>query len=122
MDLISPRERDSSTGDRAPSLVIDGVRHEIRIGTRRLPLSSRPVMRQLLYAFAGAPAHHLTCGLIAHVLWNADYDPLRHENTLKSNIRRLRALLAGIAEIQSEHAGYHLVLPDDVLFIPPPTN
>lgn len=100
-------------------LVIDGARHELRLGSRRIALGARPVARRLLYAFAGAPSHHLPRGAIARVLFATDYDPLRHDNTLKSNIRRLRALLAGLAELHSEQGGYHLRLPDRTVFIPP---
>jgi hypothetical protein len=99
--------------------VIDGTRHEIQIGARRISLRARPVSRQLLYAFAAAPSHYLARNTIAHVLWGIDYDPLRHECTLKSNIRRLRMLLAGFAELLSETGGYRIVLPDGVEFIPP---
>jgi hypothetical protein len=99
--------------------VIDGIRHEIRIGARRIPLRARPVSRQLLYAFAAAPSQYLARNTIALVLWGIDYDPLRHESTLKSNIRRLRMLLAGFAELPSETGGYSIVLPDRVEFIPP---
>jgi DNA-binding response OmpR family regulator len=102
--------------------VIDGVRHEIRIGARRISLRARPASRQLLYAFAAAPSQYLARDTIARVLWGIDYDPLRHESTLKSNIRRLRMLLAGFAELPSETGGYRIVLPDGVEFIPPVTK
>jgi tetratricopeptide (TPR) repeat protein len=105
---------------RERSLVIDGERHELRFGIHRLPLTSRSVSRHLLYAFAGAPKHHLTRDMIARALWDADYDPLRHESTLKSSIRRLRSLLAGTdAEVISDHNGYRLMLPPGAVFIPP---
>jgi hypothetical protein len=102
--------------------VIDGIRHEIRIGARRIALRGRPVSRQLLYAFAAAPSQYLARNAIARVLWGTDYDPLRHECTLKSNIRRLRMLLAGFAELLSETGGYRIVLPDGVEFLPPPVT
>ncbi len=107
-----PRETDHR-------LVIDGTHHEIRCGKRRIDLGARPVIRQLLYAFAGASSNHLTRTMIARALWEAEYDPLRHDSTLKSSIRRLRVVLAGLAEVQSEHDGYHLRLPDQAIFIPP---
>jgi hypothetical protein len=110
--------------DRESSLVIDGERHEIRFGTHRLPLTSRSVSRHLLYTFAAAPKRHLTRDMIARALWGTDYDPLRHESTLKSNIRRLRSLLAGTnAEIINDSKGYRLLLPPGAVFIPPdPAN
>jgi DNA-binding response OmpR family regulator len=99
--------------------IIDGIRHEIRIGARRISLRARLVSRQLLYAFAAAPSQYLSRNAIARVLWGIDYDPLRHECTLKSNIRRLRLLLAGFAELSSEIGGYRIVLPDGVELIAP---
>ncbi len=58
--------------------------------------------------------------MIARALWDTDYDPLRHESTLKSNIRRLRSLLAGTnAEVQNDSRGYRLLLPPGAVFIPP---
>jgi tetratricopeptide (TPR) repeat protein len=101
------------------ALVIDGAHHEIRSGGNRIALGARRTIRCLLYALAGAPSNHLTRATIARLLWGADYDPRRHDSTINSNIRRLRLLLAGIAAVHSEQDGYHLVLPDDTLFISP---
>jgi DNA-binding response OmpR family regulator len=117
-----PAPPDLGAGSVAPDscLVIDGLRHELRMSGRRIPLGARPVARQLLYAFAGTPARRLTRSMIARVLWAVDYDPLRHDSTVKSNIRRLRTLLAGLAEVHTEaDGGYHLLLPDSAVFIPP---
>jgi DNA-binding response OmpR family regulator len=77
------------------------------------------VSRQLLYAFVAAPSQYLARNAIARILWGIDYDPLRHESTLKSNIRRLRLLLAGFAELSTEPGGYRIVLPDRLAHIPP---
>jgi hypothetical protein len=107
------------TGSPDRHLEIDGIRHELRLGTHRILLGTRPVTRQLLYAFAGAPSNYLTRAAVARSLWRVDYDPIRHDSTMKSNIRRLRTLLAGLAEIRSEAGGYHLLLPSGTTFIPP---
>jgi DNA-binding response OmpR family regulator len=71
-------------------------------------LRSRPVLRQLFDTFLAAPDRHLTRDAIAHAMWNTAYDPLRHDNTLRSSIRRLRAVLRGRAEIRCERGGYQL--------------
>jgi DNA-binding response OmpR family regulator len=109
-----PRGHDSGHG-----LVIDGMHHEVRLDGRRIAFGGRPAIRTLLYAFAAASSHHLTRTKIARALWGTDYDPLRHDSTIKSSIRRLRVMLAGIAEVHVGHDGYHLVLPPDATFIPP---
>ena len=104
----------------ATQLVIDGTRHELREGVHRVPLSSRFVLRRLLYAFASKAGHRLTREAIARALWSTDYDPRRHESSLKSNIRRLRQLLAGTnAAIETSEDGYRLFLPAGALFVPP---
>jgi DNA-binding response OmpR family regulator len=84
-------------------------------------LSVRPMLRRLLYAFAVAPGYHLDRSAIARSLWSADYDPLRHESSLKSNIRRLRDLLEGTGmTIETEAEGYRLLLPPSTLVVTPP--
>lgn len=102
------------------TLVIDGEHHEIHVGKHRVSLGSRAVLRRLIYAFACSPDHHLSRDVIARVLWDAAYDPLRHESSLKSNIRRLRELLTGTgAALQSESDGYRMHLPRGAVVIPP---
>src|SRR5262249_18047271 len=102
------------------AFVIDGESHEVRDGGQRIGLASHQVLRRLVYAFAGAPGRHLDRDTITRALWGADYDPLRHESSLKSNVRRLRELLGVTrASVQSDGEGYRRVLPDDAPFIPP---
>jgi hypothetical protein len=101
-------------------LVIDGTRNELRQGARWIPLHSRFLLRRLLYVFASTPGHRLTREIIARTLWAVDYDPRRHESSLKSNIRRLRHLLAGTnAVIETAENGYRLRLPSGAVFVPP---
>jgi hypothetical protein len=111
--------------DRAPDspmpLVIDSRRHEVRGAGYRTSLAQARTLRDLLYAFAAAPDHHLTRDLIARALWNTDYAPLRHESSLKSSIRRLRALLAGTElEVKADRAGYRLLLPSHAVLVVEP--
>jgi tetratricopeptide (TPR) repeat protein len=96
-------------------LVIDLEHHEVTSAGRRLSLASRPVLRALLYAFAERPAHQLSHDEIAHVLWQGRYDPDRHASTLRSNVRRLRAVVRPLGvEIVHEADGYRLALPGGV--------
>jgi DNA-binding SARP family transcriptional activator len=47
------------------------------------------------------------------------YAPLRHESSVKSNVRRLRELLAGTrVRIETERDGYRLVLPPGTVVVP----
>lgn len=99
----------------ADELVIDLEHHEVASAGRRLSLASRPVLRALLYAFAERPAHQLSHDEIAHVLWRGSYDPDRHASTLKSNVRRLRAVMRPLGvEILHEADGYRLAPPGGV--------
>lgn len=96
-------------------IVIDAARSEIRAGQLRVSLSSRPVLRSLLYAFAQAASQTLSYDEIAAALWQSTYSPDRHQSTIKSNIRRLRTLI-GVAglEIVAEPSGYRLTAPGSV--------
>jgi hypothetical protein len=101
-------------------LVIDGQRHEVVDGAVRVVLTSRIVLRQLLYAFVISEGYFLDHVAICRALWRCDYAPLRHNSSLKSNIRRLRELLKGTrAVIQTEHHGYRLSVPPDSVLLPP---
>jgi DNA-binding response OmpR family regulator len=104
----------------AQPLVIDGARHEVVDGAVRVALASHMVLRRLLHAFVAADGHHLDRDAIARALWHCDYAPERHASSIKSNIRRLRDLLAGTrAVIQTEQDGYRLSLPPGSVIVPP---
>ena len=119
-DAVSASHGNQRPAEPSGVLVIDGELHEIQVGAHRLSLASRAVLRRLIYAFACAPGRHLTRDVIARVLWDTSYDPLRHESSLRSSIRRLRSLLADTgAVLHSEPSGYRLVLPRTAIVIPP---
>jgi predicted NAD-dependent protein-ADP-ribosyltransferase YbiA (DUF1768 family) len=100
-------------------VVIDAGRHELRIGAIRRSLRSRPTLRTLLYAFLASPDRYLSRDAIAQCLWGVGYDPQRNDNSLKSNILRLRAQLAGTGlAIRSATEGYVLVLPPSAELVP----
>ncbi|HEY0483382.1 MAG TPA: hypothetical protein VGD37_37935 [Kofleriaceae bacterium] len=103
-----------------PALVIDGTRHEILDGSVRVALTSRIVLRRLLYAFVTAEANYLDRAGIARALWAGDYVPLRHNSSIKSNVKRLRDLLQGTrVVIQTDQDGYRLVVPPGSVLVPP---
>ena len=93
-------------------LIIDRRRHTVQIGDQRVCLGARWTLRSLFYAFVDHRDHHLTRDEIAERLWAVTYHPLRHDSSIKSNIRRLRMLLVETgAEIECAPEGYKLVLP-----------
>lgn len=107
-------------GRRAEPMQIDATRHELRIGAVCRSLASRVSLRGLLYAFAAAADQQLDRDAIARALWHTSYDPLRHDSSLKSSIRRLRSLLLGTgAAVEAVVDGYRLVLPPEATFVPP---
>jgi DNA-binding winged helix-turn-helix (wHTH) protein/tetratricopeptide (TPR) repeat protein len=114
---IAGRARDASSDS---SVVIDGVHHQVIDGDVRVALTSRLMLRRLLYAFAAADHYHLDRNMIARALWASDYAPLRHESSVKSNIRRLRDLLGRTRlVIQTERDGYRLRVPSGTVVVPP---
>jgi DNA-binding winged helix-turn-helix (wHTH) protein len=112
--------REASPAALTSSVVIDGIRHQVADRGVRVALTSRVVLRRLLYAFAAANGHHLDRNAICHALWDCNYAPLRHESSVKSNIRRLRELLAGTrVVIQTDRDGYRLSVPPDTVVVHP---
>jgi tetratricopeptide (TPR) repeat protein len=114
---VAGRAPDASSG---ASLVIDGIHHQVVDGAVRVALTSRLILRRLLYEFVAADHYHLDRNTIAHALWASDYAPLRHESSVKSNIRRLRDLLGQTRlVIQTERDGYRLRVPPGTVVVPP---
>lgn len=100
-------------------VVVDAACHELRAAAVTRSLASRSSLRALLYAFARAPDHALDRDAITQALWSTPYAPLRHDSSLKSSIRRLRALLvhAGV-KLDAIADGYRLVAPVPIVFVP----
>ena len=100
-----------ANASQSSELVIDRITHTVRIGALQLDLKSRWTLRSLLYAFVDRHDRHLTRDAITETLWSASYHPLRHDSSIKSNIRRLRILLADAgAAIECTPEGYQLVV------------
>lgn len=102
-------------------VVLDGRSHELRARGSVIALSKRPVLRRLLYSLAERPNQTGDKEHIVGAVWSADYDPLRHDNLLWVNIRRLRVLLepTGLA-IDADDGGYCLRVPDGFAYIEAP--
>ncbi|HEY0191799.1 MAG TPA: hypothetical protein VGC42_11810, partial [Kofleriaceae bacterium] len=94
----------------AGELRIDRGHHTLWRGARTRSLAARPALRTMLYAFADERTGYLSHDALAAALWQTDYDPARHGSTLKSSVRRLRAVLGELgADILPEPGGYRLV-------------
>ncbi len=108
--LSEALDRSAAPPPAAPDeLVIDRAHHELSSAGRRVSLAARPVLRQLLYAFADRPDRRMSDDDIAELLWQTAYDPERHASTLKSNVRRLRDVMRELgAEILREDHAYRL--------------
>ena len=102
-------------------VVLDGRSHELRVKRRVVSLKRRPVLRKLLYALAARPNTVLSKEDLASHLWAARYNPLRHDNALWVNLRRLRVLLqkSGLV-IELSDDGYRLAVPEGFVYIAPP--
>jgi DNA-binding winged helix-turn-helix (wHTH) protein len=101
-------------------VVLDGRTHLLRLAGREVTLARRPALRRLLYALAEKPGVSVSKEILARSLWSGQYHPFVHDNPLRVNILRLRALLgkAGLA-IEVDEAGYRLSVPERFLYIEP---
>jgi hypothetical protein len=101
-------------------VVLDGRTHLLKLAGRDVMLARRPALRRLLYTLAGKPGASVSKEHLAKALWSGPYHPLVHDNPLRVNILRLRALLGndGLA-IELDEAGYRLSVPERFLYIEP---
>ena len=101
-------------------IVLDGRTHLLRLAGREVTLTRRPALRRLLYTLAEKPGASVSKEILARSLWSGQYHPFVHDNPLRVNILRLRALLgkAGLA-IEVDEAGYRLSVPERFLYIEP---
>ena len=99
-------------------VIVDGLHHEVRAGGRIIALERRPVLRRLLYAMAARVNQPVNKEELVRAAWDAEYDPRRHDTTLRVNIRRLRVIL-GDEElaVERDEVGYRLRAPDGFAYI-----
>ena len=116
------RQLASSSGIARPAdaVVVDARSHELRIPSDVRSLQRRPIVRRLLYALARHPARVLDKEALVEAVWGRAYDPLRHDDALKSNVHHLRRLLAGSGvAIACGDPGYRLDPVERFLFVAP---
>jgi hypothetical protein len=90
------------------ALVVDACRHGVRLGTSWLPLARRPVLFALARALAQAwPGDLDRQALIAHAFGTRRPNET-HRARLRVEIGRLRALVAGLAQIEATAGGFIL--------------
>jgi tetratricopeptide (TPR) repeat protein len=100
-------------------VIVDGRRHQIRANGAIVSLGKRRAVRQILYRLASRPNRIVSRDELAYALWTRSYDPLAHENALKSNISNLRKLIELAAlQVEADASGYRLIVPDRFLFVP----
>lgn len=100
------------------AVVVDARQHEVRTPGRTVSLAKRVLPRRLLYALAGQPGRTLSKEAIVRAMWDADYDPRLHDNSLRVHVSFVRELLEGTgARVVFEDPGYRLEVSDGFAFI-----
>jgi tetratricopeptide (TPR) repeat protein len=101
------------------SVIVDGQRHQLVGNGRSVSLVRRRAVRRILYELAARPNAVVSRDDLARALWTRGYDPLVHENALKSNISNLRKLIDDVSlSVECDDLGYRLVVPDRFLYLP----
>ena len=108
----------SQADEQGVGVAVDARCHALRIGTSMVDLNHRPIVRQVLYALARRPNASLSKDELANAVWGVSYHPLRHDNTIRVTIRRLRVLLEGSPmRIETAESGYRLVSSSRLVFL-----
>jgi DNA-binding response OmpR family regulator len=93
----------------ADAVIADARSHGLTVGGQLRSLVRFPIRRRLLYALALHPGRVLDKEQLVEAVWGHPYDPLRHDDTIKSNIFYLRRSLVGSGvAIVCGHPGYRL--------------
>jgi transposase/tetratricopeptide (TPR) repeat protein len=100
-------------------IVLDGRSQELRAGQQTISVKRRPVLRRLLFALAGCPGKTLTKEVLVPLVWDGEYNPLRHDGPIKSNVNELRRLIMPFRLTIEFDRGYRLDPGDSFLFIEP---
>jgi DNA-binding response OmpR family regulator len=98
-------------------VIVDGQSHQLRANGRVVSLGRRRAVRRILYRLAARPGSVVSRDDLAQALWTRSYDPLVHENALKSNISNLRKLIDPL-QVEADDTGYRLVVPERFLYLP----
>jgi DNA-binding response OmpR family regulator len=101
------------------TVIVDGKRHQLVTNGRSVSLGRRRAVRRILYELAARPNAVVSRDDLAQALWTRNYDPLVHENALKSNISNLRKLIDDASlSVECDDFGYRLVVPERFLYLP----
>ena len=99
-------------------VVLDARRHELRALGRVISLERRALPRRLLYALARQPGRTLSKEDCVRAMWNADYDPRLHDNSLRVHVSYVREMLEGTGfRVVFEDPGYRLEVAGGFTFI-----
>ncbi|CAM3821891.1 hypothetical protein G4177_26605 [Corallococcus sp. ZKHCc1 1396] len=102
----------------ADAVVLDAKRHELRALGRVVSLERRALPRRLLYALARQPGRTLSKEDCVRAMWNADYDPRLHDNSLRVHVSHVREMLEGTGtRVVFEDPGYRLEVAGGFTFV-----
>ncbi|OWV78236.1 DNA-binding protein [Rhizobium sp. R635] len=90
------------------TLVVDACRHVVRAGGAVVPLASRPVLFALARALAEAWPGDVARGALIARAFRGKHADESHRARLRVEIGRLRAELAGLAEVSATKRGFAL--------------
>ncbi|RKH38433.1 winged helix-turn-helix domain-containing protein [Corallococcus sicarius] len=106
------------TAEATDEVVLDARRHELRALGRVISLERRALPRRLLYALARQPGRTLSKEDCVRAMWNADYDPRLHDNSLRVHVSHVREMLEGTGcRVVFEDPGYRLEVAGGFTFI-----
>ena len=92
----------------SPALVVDACRRVLSAGAQRQDLSRRPILFSLLLSLAQAWPLDAERGALIQQAFRLRRPDETHRARLRVEIGRLRALTAGVAEIQATARGFAL--------------
>ncbi|OWV77073.1 DNA-binding protein [Rhizobium sp. R339] len=90
------------------ALVVDACRHVVRAAGAAVPLASRPVLFALARALAEAWPADVARGVLIARAFRGKHADESHRARLRVEIGRLRAELAGLAEVSATKRGFAL--------------
>jgi len=100
--------------------MLDGRTHELHARGKVVSFRRRVAARRLLYAVASRPGATVINEQLARRCWDAEYNPLVHDNVIRVGVRRLRLLLAGTGiDVEHDGEGYRLCAPHGWCYVEP---